>query len=735
MPAKSPEAKRQREINRRARLAADPKAAAKRKAQLAAGKARYKATPKAKATIAAYKPIKNAATYETRRAARRIKRKLYDKQPFAGVDGEGIGRGPEHKYALFRIGTRELFKGNARLTTGDILAFILEHPAHEILVAFAFEYDITMIFARDVHPATIGEMLAAYEQTIEARPGGKRKAPYWTWIDTPDHGRFGVNWLPRNHLKICRPHPKKAGKGQGARTIYDSWGFFATSFLSAITHWGVGKRHQRKIKAMKAQRAAFDRITPEIAAYCALECDLLAELMEDFRAACIAAGIIPRTWNGSGKLASTMLKENGVITARELRQFIPPALTVMAQGAYYGGRFEITRAGRIDEPVNEDDINSAYPAAMLDMPCLRHGRWRRASAADLDAAMKRDDLFICPIKFTHPREQFLCGFPFRSAKDGRLSWPALGNGVYWSPEIRSAVALGATVSLRAGYRFERKCDCRPLAFMEAKFIERKKLEKAGGKLKADPIKRGMNSAYGKFAQRIGDPPFSNPLWAGLMTAITRAKLNHAIVKAGDQRRVIMIATDAIYTLGDPLDLDHGDGLGQWGHKTYPSLFVVQPGLYWPPKSDDWRVKSRGLSPKFFESRTHEFEAVWEAYRTNTENQAAFEEFLGPRPPSVAVTFPVFVGLRIAAHWGRPDMAGQWIEETRRISFDWAGKRGWHNWLGKAVILSCPSGESLAHSARYTPSGKLSTSDTFEIDRMLIEAMPEPLDLTPPHLFE
>ena len=62
------------------------------------------------------------------------------------------------------------------------------------------------------------------------------------------------------------------------------------------------------------------------------------------------------------------------------------------------------------------------------------------------------------------------------------------------------------------------------------------------------------------AQRIGKAAFANMIWAGLITAITRAKLNDAI--ALDPLNILMLATDALYSL-QPLDLPLGDRLGQW----------------------------------------------------------------------------------------------------------------------------------------------------------------------------
>jgi hypothetical protein len=392
--------------------------------------------------------------------------------------------------------------------------------------------------------------------------------------------------------------------------------------------------------------------------------------------------------------------------------------------------------------VIEQDINSAYPDAMRALPCLEHGKWAWTGAEIL-----RDEpagaVFVCPIRFSHPREQFLCGLPFRSAKDGRLSWPRLGAGVYWSPEIRSAERLGATCEHRAGWLYQKRCDCRPFDWVETRYAQRKALKGVQG----EPLKRGINSLYGKLAQRIGEPPFANPVWAGLITAMTRAKLNDAIAST-DPRNVVMLATDGIYTL-DPLTLATGGGLGQWGVKTFASLFIVQPGLYWSPRNgEEWRPKSRGISPVTIAKFAPSFEAEWSKFAATpaiTPMQRAERLFdalelgrvdlvpmaLGDHYPLVEVSFKAFIGLRLSAHWGKPEKAGQWLDQSRKISFDWRGKRDadatWDD-ARKAMILDPLRGDRFAVSAHYEASGTLSTAETWEAERMLFEAMPDAAEL-------
>lgn len=702
---------------------------------------------------------KSPASQAKRDLDRSKRQAIQDARPFVGCDGEGIGRDP-HRYALFRMGERELFNDDKALGTADLLAFIVDHPdPADILVGFAYDYDVNMIL-RDLPQDRWQHLLKV---TTPAPDGKIAKNPYaqaagWTWCRFGARV-YGVQYIPRNYFRVCRA-VSIADRGDwrtvavpgSTRTIFDTWGFFQGTFLTALNRWDIGAEHWPAIKAGKDARAGFVTITADIRRYCEIECRLLAEMMGEFRTACLGAGIRPQTWNGAGKLAAALMRDRGVIRKIEVEKRCPAGLLRMAHEAYYGGRFEVTRIGAIDQPVTQDDINSAYPAAMPDLPCLEHGAWHKADAGELAQAHKRGDLFVCGVQFKHPPRSFLCGLPFRSAKDGTLSWPRDGRGVYWSPEIRSAEKLGARCKLTSGWLYEKRCDCRPCEWIKEVYEYRRQL---GKDKRGQPLKLGYNSVYGKWAQRIGHPPFANPIYAGLCTAITRARLNHAIKATGDPRRVVMIATDAVYTIGRPPRLPLGDGLGEWDRKQFRSLFIVRPGVYWPPKKRGkaQAIKSRGLSPKFLEPMIRKFRRVWADYCR--QKKAGHQAWIGAklekrikraglkgkahkrlRPPVVPVKITAFIGHRLALHRGKIDEACQWIEVDRQQAFEchnstkrWAGRI-----IGRAMILPCRQGDEFKKSATYAPDTLPQTATPLpSADDMLLEAMPDPIDTTPPHV--
>lgn len=640
-------------------------------------------------------------------------------RPFTGCDGEGaktdaLGR---QLYLLFRMGDRELHTGE-RLSTYELLDFICDHPPGEILVGFAFGYDVTMIL-RDLPEAQ-------QRRLFEPKTFGEGHSPYVWYRD------FDIDYLPKNYLKVRRVKierqedgsEKRIGIKGSSRTIFETFGFFQKSFLKVITEFEVGTSDERElIRVNKERRGDFVEMGDEERVYCALECRMLAELMEKLRQYCEEGGIRPRSWSGAGKLAAALLSLHETVKGATVRECTPPEVDALANMAYYGGRFEITRTGAIQAPLYEYDIRSAYPAAMPYLPCLVCGDWRRASSKTLS---RYKGIYLAGVSFRAPpssRDNYgqLGGLPVRS-KDGHLYWPLAGAGVYWSHEIESAKRLGFKISYREGWTYETSCSCTPFNWVEPLFDYRRSIGSSGP---GYPIKLGINSLYGKLAQRKGNGAFNNMVWAGLITAMTRAKLNDAIacsVERYGPGRIVMIATDALYSL-DPLpELEQGDWLGAWEEVKLDGLFIVQPGLYWCPVKK--KRKSRGLSGKFFEEegRTESFERAWSDFEAS-ENSRLELDF-----PKVSVPVPGFIGLKLAISRNKPELAGKWVQETREISFDYRNKRVGHVWRDGHIITKPKMGSIKEISLPHRDFLKAGGAEPWEAARAMLEEQPDFVDM-------
>jgi hypothetical protein len=651
------------------------------------------------------------------------------KKSFVGCDGEGAGVDDANRqnYQLFRMGERELYRDGARLETLELLDFICDAPAGFIYVGFAFAYDVTMIL-RDLPPSQ-------QERLFEPKTFGQGNSPY-VWF-----GEFDIDYLPRNYLKVRRVRrvlvdgkEKRVPIPGSSRTIFETFGFFQKSFVKVIREFGVGTPEEiAAVEADKARRSEFVTIGQRERDYCALECRMLGDLMEKLRDYCEAADIRPQTWSGAGKLAAALHNKHRTLKRDETEARAPVGLRDLANMAYYGGRFEITACGHINRPVYEYDIRSAYPAAMRTLPCLNCGSWRQAKGSEL-SKLPPGSVYVCGVRFKADSllpGQFgrLGGFPVRS-KEGHLYWPLEGAGVYWSAEIEAARGIGFDVKLRDGWVYEKRCDCQPFDWVEPLYDYRRSIGSSGP---GYPIKLGINSLYGKLAQRKGNGRYHNMIWAGMITAWTRAQLLRAVAMSPGS--IVMLATDGVYSL-DPLPLEIGDRLGLWEHELLEDLFIVQPGLYWSQSKR--KKKSRGLSGKFFEEpgRTEAFEDAWRKFSEldcSSAGGAIDPLNCAPVFPACAVPAPGFIGLKLALARNRPELAGTWVNETRTISFDYRNKRARHEWgedrsyirtsprLGGRNVLSLPHRDFLAGGG----------AEPWEQSRLMLEEQPDYIDLSAP----
>jgi DNA polymerase type B, organellar and viral len=390
---------------------------------------------------------------------------------------------------------------------------------------------------------------------------------------------------------------------------------------------------------------------------------------------------------------------------------VPAKFGNMMIEAYYGGHFEISRTGYIGQPVWEYDINSAYPAAMSGLPCALHTAWQKVPHPG-------PGLYCAEIEFAHNETNLWAGFPFRT-QSGHLYWPLAGSGVYWSPEIEAAQSLGAEVKFREVWQAVKCCDCKPYSFVEPLYEFRKSLGKGN---EGYPIKLGLNAMYGKLAQRKGAQRYYNLIHAGLITAITRAKLLSAV--AHNPEAVIMLATDAVYSLA-PLPLPVSKQLGDWEAKERPDMFIVQPGLYWFPGAQgaEQSHKTRGIPKSVVEANADKFRKAWELFARSgwlfPEIDAVGDQY------NVALPLNSFIGIRLAMARNKPHLAGCWKTVKKKMSFDWRNKRGVGRWSADyQFVQHWPiKGSAALRSAPYDAS-KLTELDGQHLE---LEANPDFLE--------
>jgi hypothetical protein len=562
------------------------------------------------------------------------------RKPFVGVDGEGgnIGVSGRHEYLLLRAGEHVLETGMP-LTSIECLHFLATLPRNATYVSFFFNYDVTMILKG------LPESVVANLLDIDSR----------TWID--ERGRshvrrvwyedYGFDYLPGKEFRVCWNPDRTNSTPIQWTVINDVSGFFQSSFVSALIKWNIStEAMHNRISAQKQRRSSFECITNLTRLYNKKECELLAELMTSFREVISSVSLLPTKWQGPGRLASVWLAHYNTTTIKSLqgnRTFYE--VLEAANHAYYGGRFETTIAGPVRRTVHEYDINSAYPSAMSRLPCLAHGRWTKRRNPHSIC----DGLYLAHVHF-ESNEYILGQLPIRN-DSGNISFPRSGSGWYWSHEIEAAIECGTKITVDTLYTYSKVCDCIAFEWVEELYYVRERLGKSE---KGHALKLVLNSLYGKMTQSVGRPKYANPIWASLITSMTRAQLINAY--RGYESHVLMLATDGIITDIPLPHLPISDKLGEWTHKQYDSMFIVQPGLY---TLSDEEPKTRGVPQHMLLMHERGLRKHYQAGNVK-------------RPYPIKLNR--FYGMRQAIAQGHWESAGIWYNESRDLTFDWRAKR-------------------------------------------------------------
>lgn len=251
------------------------------------------------------------------------------------------------------------------------------------------------------------------------------------------------------------------------------------------------------------------------------------------------------------------------------------------------------------------DISSAYPYHLFQLPCLACGRWQYTT--------KERDLRGCTTALVHysyraRRKYTWAPYPVRAA-DGSICYPSRGEGWVWLSEFDAGRRLFETVRFLGAWVYRTDCDCHPFASVPDLYRQRVSLGKDAAGI---VLKLAINSLYGKLAQSTGiNPRYQSWVWAGMVTAGTRAQILDLMAVAPHMTDILAIATDGVYSrrkLKCPRPIDTGTfdvvnekgehkPLGGWEEKEYPNgLFFVKPGIYFAPDDADKddALRARGI---------------------------------------------------------------------------------------------------------------------------------------------
>lgn len=509
---------------------------------------------------------------------------------FIAWDGEGANGIERHQhYVLFGCSTGARIKGN-RLTTLQCLELIMsvgrEHP-DAWHVGFAFDYDVNMII-RDL----------SRRQILELKDKG---ATYFA------NRRFRISHVQAKWLEITEYNPSRP-EDKFTVKISDTFGFFQQSFVKAL--YANIPDHPlmaeiAKIEEGKKERNNFtyDHID-YIESYWETEIKLLEALIERLRDMLWDGGFRIKSWHGPGALANYTYKKNRI---DEHKKDTPAEVYEASRFAYAGGRFELFRVGKFGTPgrrVYSYDINSAYPAAIANLPSFAEGYWRKVGRVDTSSPESIAEFGVYRIKLFGPMEDMFSARPsplFHRDNRSCISFPWFLEGWYWSPEVAGMILNqnGCELEIVEGWEFV-GWETRPFGFVRDAYNMRKELKAAGdGTEKA--YKLMLNSLYGKMAQRVGwertghAPKWHQLDWAGYVTSWTRYRM-YTVLSVIPPDDLIGVETDGVYTTMSPAELGITDSkeLGGWEVGSYDEMLYIQSGMYFTREGSKWVGKYRGL---------------------------------------------------------------------------------------------------------------------------------------------
>lgn len=557
-------------------------------------------------------------------SVRTAKRRTHDVE-FVAIDGEGIYRGTRHRYVLLGCGERQI-EDQRGLGLEAILRFLydcfLERP-DAVYVGFFLGYDFAQWF-KQLPMERAWRIFTTAGYALRKRDGGRPPLP----VDWKD---WQLDALPS--MKRVRIRPK--GSKQWMH-ICDAGPFFQSSLLSVIepSQWSdpvVSESEFAELKTGKERRDSA-KLDDEMRYYNRLENNVLSRVMVRYNEGLVKAGVrlTRKQWFGPGQASQEWLKLVGAPKGEEIRNVIPADILDFAIRTYYAGWFEIMCHGVVPGTLWEYDINSAYPFIMANLPCLLHGEWETGSGEPPD----RKDTLTMVCARVQGSDKFIGAMLHRSKDGTRLSRPRNTTGHYWLHELEAASNCGMVdnIQFKEWHRFKRGCNCPPpLRGLADLYEQRLAIGKNTPQGKA--FKLIYNSAYGKFAQSVGDPIFANPIYASLITAGCRTMILNAIATHPEgTRAVAMVATDGVYFMSRHNHLPLGDGLGQWEESTKENCTLFKPGVYWDDKARQAikegshpKFKARGVSSKDFSrcltSIDKQF-ATWDKAWTNSLNAHA-----------------------------------------------------------------------------------------------------------------
>jgi hypothetical protein len=512
---------------------------------------------------------------------RRVHRERLQTQPFIAWDGEGYSTDDgEHHYMLWGNSNGEYVKGES-LSWRQCFPLLLESHGKGINVIFGGDYDVIMM--------TKGMPFVVRKRLLGGLP--------------VKYGGYRIVWFRRKYLMLKETHGKRR-----SAILYDVHSFFQCSFVNACKQYLGDDETLQEMHRMKLKRDGFTLDDDSVIPYWQSELEYLIKLMDKLRELLAEVGIKPRGWYGPGAVASALLNLHSM--SFYYQRELPADIVDIGERAYYGGRFEQFKVGKL-ERVYEYDIRSAYPKAITMLPDFSSTSW---TYYDGNVPQRINPYGLYCVSWDIPFTPFAIGpLPWRSA-NGRIFFPLCGHrSWYWGIEIEKTLVENFPPNQYTIHEawlpaFANTLPC--FSWVQAMYDDRARM-KAEGNPAQMALKLGLNSLYGKLAQSTGarlkddvweKPKWHHILWGGWITAYTRARIYGVV--SHQLASVVAIETDAVFVTKPIQGISVSEKLGEWEQVDIERILYVNSGVYYALNNGVWRLKSRGTEADRSKSADH-----------------------------------------------------------------------------------------------------------------------------------
>lgn len=398
--------------------------------------------------------------------------------------------------------------------------------------------------------------------------------------------------------------------------------------------------------------------------------------------------------------------ERGILNA-DVYMSVPTWFREAAQASYYGGWFEQFMHGHIGD-VWEYDINSAYPYIIAGLPCLHTEGNHTGSYTRGEGRTYPREGYVLLYGAVRGSNPYVGAMPYRD-RNGLISRPHETRGWYWLHEIEAARRAGLidTMEVERWVSYE-PCTCTPPfnpSNIGIESLYKLRLDFGKNTPQGKSAKLVYNSAYGKTAQSIGQPKYSNPIYASLITAGCRTLILEAIASHPDGPRACsMVATDGVYFTSPHMGLSIDVGrLGAWDETRKYGMTQLMPGVYWDDSTRERfrtgkaiKLKSRGVSGRDLVKEIKRIDRLF------TESQNTLASGGDYQWPEIRFSTGFLLdSTKSALARGKWDTAGRVSHGVeRKISASPDSKRTPVAWLDNGIVRTAPRTHSEIDTVPY-----------------------------------